>query len=89
MDAMSIKWNKISNSILKIYKDLEPGSNFETDSKYLMEAFEFTEILWENQFDKIDDLRVVMLSEAPLFGEKKTYIYNPATNPTAFFTIRI
>jgi hypothetical protein len=85
VDAMSIKWNKISNSIIKIYADHELDSNYESDSKYLMEAFEFTEILWEKQFDRIDDLKVVMLSEAPLFGERKTYIYNPATNPTAFF----
>lgn len=82
---MDTNWGKISNSLLKIYTDLELRSSFEKDQKYLKHAFEITENLWEDQFLKIDDLKVVMLSEAPLFGEKKTYIYNPDSNPTVFF----
>jgi len=78
-------WSLISSSLKKIYQELNLISYFEKDEKYLSEAFYFTEKLWEDQFDSIDKLNVVMISEAPLFGNIKKYIYNIDTAPSSFF----
>jgi len=81
---MKNNWKQILNSLRQIYQRYDIV-NFEKDEAYLKKAFEFTEALWEKQFNKINELKVVMLSEAPLFGEKQTYLYNPNSKPTAFF----
>ncbi len=44
-----------------------------------------TENLWKQQFDKINNLKIVMISESPLFGDFQNYIYNPNTPPGVFF----
>ncbi len=81
---MNLNWQQISSSLQLIYQR-HRISNFKRDEEYFKNAFEFTETLWEKQFHKIDDLKVVMFSEAPLFGEKQTYLYNPNSKPTTFF----
>ncbi len=68
-----------------LYSDPRLTARFQSDSEYLQRAFECTERLWLKQFDRMSDVKVVMLSEAPLFGSKKAYIYNPASPSTAFF----
>lgn len=41
--------------------------------------------MWEEQFRKINKVNYVLLSKAPLWGEKKKYIYNPKTPLSQFF----
>lgn len=82
---MDKNWHPISNSLLNIYEQHGILAHFEQDETYLQNAFEQTEKLWDEQFEKINDLKVVMISEAPLFGEKQTYIYNMDSKPTVFF----
>jgi len=81
---MTNKWTQISSSLRQIYHRNDIV-NFEKDEIYLHNAFKFTEVLWEKQFNKISDIKIVMFSEAPLFGKKQTYLYNPDSKPTAFF----
>lgn len=52
------------------------GSRFERDYKYLAHAYSEIESLWKEQVSKIDLVRFVMLAEAPLWGDKRKYIYN-------------
>lgn len=59
---------------------------FEKDCAYLKKAFLRTETLWECNFKTTKDVRLVMLSEAPLFGCKEAYFYNTATPFTSFFS---
>lgn len=40
---------------------------------------------WQKQFEQIEDVRLVLLGEAPLFGQKQSYFYNPAIGATVFF----
>jgi hypothetical protein len=60
-----------------------------TDSEcaYLKDAFARTERMWSENFARVSRVRLVMLSEAPLFGAEASYIYNPLTRPTVFFRI--
>ena len=82
---MTIKWQPISKALHEIYKERNILSHFENDEYYLKQAFDFTENLWYEQFDKIATLKTVLISEAPLFGKKQTYIYNINARPSAFF----
>jgi hypothetical protein len=55
---------------------------------YLKNAFVATERMWAENFAKIGTVRLVMLSEAPLFGSNRRYFYNVATPFGAFFHFR-
>jgi hypothetical protein len=60
-------------------------SILEKDGDYLLRAYENVEQLWSAQFHSFERVHLVLLSEAPLFGEQKqSYIYNPEAGATAF-----
>jgi len=78
-------WTPFRQLLGTIYKDLGLVDRSEPDAAYLKSAFDFTETLWHRQLERMPDVKIVMLSEAPLFGHKQTYIYNPDSPPTPFF----
>jgi hypothetical protein len=82
---MKIPWKPISSSLKKIYQEQNIIEYFEEDEKYLKNAFEVTENLWEKQFNKIDTLKIIMISESAFFGDIQRYIYNPNTPTSVFF----
>ncbi|MCP4763469.1 MAG: hypothetical protein GY870_16975, partial [archaeon] len=55
------------------------------DEKYLSVAFKEIEKIWMQNYNEITKINYVMLSEAPLWGERKNYIYNPIIKNTQFF----
>jgi len=81
----NIQWQPISNSLKEIYQEQNILHHFEEDEIYLKNAFEVTEKLWDEQFNKIDKLKIIMISESPLFGDIQRYIYNPNTPTSVFF----
>jgi hypothetical protein len=81
----NIQWQPISDLLRKVYQEQKILSYFEKDESYLKNAFEVTEKLWEEQFKKIDKLKIIMISESPLFGDIQRYIYNPNTPTSVFF----
>mgnify|MGYP001767277953 CR=1 FL=1 len=58
---------------------------FKTDCEYLENAFIEINELWKTNFNKIREINYIMIAEAPLWGKKKNYIYNPETNNSQFF----
>jgi hypothetical protein len=82
---MKPDWHLLSEKLKGFYFDLKLADKFEKDEEYLRNAFEFTENLWFQQFDSIKDIKFIMLSEAPLFGTKRIYFYNPESEFTSFF----
>ena len=82
---MQVQWQPISQALKKIYQEQDIIEYFEEDEKYLKNAFEITESLWKKQFNKIDKLKIIMISESPLFGNIQRYIYNPNTPTSVFF----
>ena len=83
--AMKNRWNNLAGKLRVIYLEKKiPESKIQTDLKYLGEAYRFTEERWLAQLQSTVP-KVVMLSEAPLFGENKNYFYNPDTAPSSFF----
>lgn len=81
---MKIEWKEIESSIVEFYKEIQLEVSLK-ELEYLKNAFLFTEKLWIKQFEKIDKIKYVMISEAPLFGVSKNYFYNPNTNFSSFF----
>jgi hypothetical protein len=82
-------WRLLANTYAKVFAEAGcglNGRNPENDIEYLRKAFETIERLWRRQFKKMERVRALVLSEAPLFGtEKETYFYNPKAEPTSFF----
>lgn len=81
---MKVEWKDIEVSIIEFYKEIQLEVA-PTELKYLKNAFLFTEALWEKQFEKMDNIKYVMISEAPLFGVSENYFYNPSTRFSSFF----
>ena len=81
----NIRWQPISDSLRRIYQEQNILHHFEKDEAYLKNAFEITETLWEKQFNEMNKLKIIMISESPLFGDIQRYIYNPNTPTSAFF----
>ena len=70
---INIQWRPISDSLKEVYQEQNILDHFEEDESYLKNAFEITEELWEEQFKKIDNLKIIMISESPLFGDTQRY----------------
>lgn len=62
----------------------------EKDLGYLSKAYDAVEGYWQDQFRQFrpQTIRLVLLSEAPLFGDRETYIYNPNVGVTSFFNYK-
>lgn len=75
-----------SKEILKVfYRKNNFTEDFERDNQYLEMAFnEITEI-WFSNLAQIEEVKYLMIAEAPLWGSSKSYIYNPTTPFTQFF----
>ncbi len=81
----SKQWKRLEDVLSKTYHEHGLQGRFTHDKDYLKYAFERTEEMWEENNAKVHDVRLVMLSEAPLFGDAETYFYNPSTKFTSFF----
>jgi hypothetical protein len=73
------------SSLKEIYARNGLMSYFEKDNAYLGDAFENIQHLWIENFNRIKTVKYIMIGEAPLWGEKKKYIYNPETKNSQFF----
>lgn len=60
-------------------------SKLKNDEQYLIDALDGFHNLWEEQFNSIDEIKYVMFSESPLWGDDKSYLYNINTKLTQFF----
>ena len=58
---------------------------YNADKEYLHSAYDEIESLWDKQYTNVHSINYVMISEAPLWGDKKNYIYNPTSKNTQFF----
>ncbi len=57
-----------------IYSEKGIKEQLDKDWAYLKNAYTGIEDFWHDQFDEIKQVKYVMFSEAPLWGEKKNYI---------------
>jgi hypothetical protein len=72
-------WDKLE----QVLRDCVPVNTKEC--AYLKKAFVETERMWGENFARVTTVRLVMLSESPLFGTDERYFYNAATRFGSFF----
>ena len=63
------------------------SKNFQKDFEYLWDAFCHTEDLWSKNMQQISKVKYILIAEAPLYGEKRSYIYNHQSSGATFLGI--
>ncbi len=81
----ALNWSKLAEILGRFYEAHGQGAHFNKDERYLREAFIAIESLWMDQLKAITSVRFVMLSEAPLWGDREQYVYNPESRFSQFF----
>ena len=71
-----MNWDNLSLILKQYYQDKGLSEWFTNDEKYLSESFIEIDKLWLKNYNSIDTINYVMISEAPLWGIEKKYIYN-------------
>jgi hypothetical protein len=71
--------------IQKLYSNLGLSNQFRADDAYLSKAFADIDKLWHANFGKVEEVKYIMIAEAPLWGNNQNYIYNPSTKFSQFF----
>jgi hypothetical protein len=59
--------------------------SFNSDNKYLESAFNAINHLWNDNFEEIENVRFLMIAEAPMWGNDRKYFYNPEAKDSSFF----
>ncbi len=80
-----MNYNDNYSSLKSFYAEIGISEHFEKDNDYLKGAFEGIQHLWLQNFEKVDSVKCIMIGEAPLWGNDKSYIYNPETVNSQFF----
>ena len=80
-----MSWDNLSLILKQYYIDKGLLEVFEEDEKYLSKSFNDIESIWTKNYNSIDKIKFVMISEAPLWGEKRKFIYNPEINNSQYF----
>jgi len=82
---MKLEYNENKQIIESFYDSLGLAYEFEKDNIYLEGAFNEINEIWIENFNNIDKVKYLLIAEAPLWGQKKKYIYNSRTKNTQFF----
>ena len=80
-----LDYREIEEVIKSFYHNNGYGKDFKNDLLYLQTSFDEIMYLWLQNLDKIKKVNYIMIAEAPLWGSKKKYIYNPTTSLSQFF----
>ena len=80
-----MNWNSLSLILKQYYLDKGLLERFTNDEKYLSESLIEIDKLWSKNYNAIDKINYVMISEAPLWGIEEKYIYNPKINNSQYF----
>ncbi len=80
-----MNWNTLVTILQNLYTANGYQTNFISDELYLRRAFYGIEYYWLTQYINLKDIRYVMISEAPLWGNNDAYFYNPNYTGNASF----
>lgn len=68
-----------------IYEKYGLEKYFKADYKYLKNSIDEINSLWNDNIKKVNEVKLIILAEAPMWGKEKKYFYNPTTNHSQFF----
>ncbi|MDA9734225.1 hypothetical protein N9V16_01815 [SAR116 cluster bacterium] len=72
----------------KFYNYLGKSKYVDNDKVYLLHAFKGIENLWIENLKLLKKLNFVLIGEAPLYKDGKSYFYNPDSGATNFFNYK-
>lgn len=75
-----MNWHSLEALICE-HTDVRLGT---IELEYLEQAYLEIEEMWRQRRDALEEIDVIILGEAPLFGSEKKYIYSPNGKPSAF-----
>ena len=75
----------LKDDLNSLYSSLGKDRYLKDDLMYIEKSYKTIEKIWKEQYDKIKAINYIMISEAPLFGEKQSYFYNENANQSQFF----
>jgi len=75
---------QITEPLISLYQEADEIRRLNDDLDYLCCAYRRIEAWWQKNFEAMIDIKLVILSEAPLFGDTESYIYNPDSKLTNF-----
>lgn len=78
-------YRKNKEVLRNFYTQNDIINHFEKDNEYLEKAFNEITDIWFSNLEQIEEVQYLMIAEAPLWGQGKSYIYNPETKFTQFF----
>jgi hypothetical protein len=82
---MRLEYKKNKRVIESFYSNKGLVNEFRNDNIYLESAFNEINNMWIENLRNIDEVKYLLIAEAPLWGQNKKYIYNPRTNNSQFF----
>lgn len=85
---MSTNWASIEPALIQLYDDLGKLKFVNEDIQYLKKALKEVEYIWDDILARTPSPKFVLLAEAPLYGETKSYFYNPSAGATSFFNYK-
>lgn len=78
-------WSDIEFDLKRIYQKYNLLHIYDNDKKYLEDSFHKIESMWMTEYNKLNSINIILISESPLFGKEENYIYNTNTPPSSFF----
>lgn len=85
---MAYPWSELQGVLYEHYIEGGRTDRFEQDAKYLADAYRSVEEYWRLALTEAPEVRLLILAEAPLYGESCAYFYNPAAGATSFFNYK-
>ncbi len=80
-----MKYSDLEKELKRFYLENGLENKFEKENKYLKESFKKINALWLKNYNEIKEIKFILIGEAPLWGKKEKYIYNPLTPNSNFF----
>ena len=68
-----------------LYNKYNVSDFFENDYEYLSESINDINELWNDNIKNIEQIKLIILAEAPMWGDNKKYFYNQCTDHSQFF----
>ena len=75
----------LKNDLNSLYSLLRKNTYLKDDLIYIEKSYKTIEKIWNKQYNKVKAINYIMISEAPLFGEKQSYFYNENASQSQFF----
>ena len=75
----------LKDDLNSLYSLLGKNTYLKDDLIYIEKSYKTIEKIWNEQYNKVKAINYIMISEAPLFGEKQSYFYNENASQSQFF----